>query len=223
MEKMEAGNDAYYKEEKEVEGLLPEAGQEDRPPEETEEIEQPGEIGETEQPGETEEIEQPGETGETEQPEDSEETKQPEDDREVEHTDPYETLRELQCGILLWGLLSQLLLGILAVLAFPGQGISLSIGLWVGSITALALARHMLKNLERALDLPEGGAGKKVLFGAMLRYAVILAVLLLLEATKLGNPLSAFLGLMGLKAGAFLQPLTHKWLHRNHKKKEVKL
>ena len=39
-------------------------------------------------------------------------------------------------------------------------------------------------------------------------------VLLVLMITEVGNPLCCFLGVMGLKAAAYLQPLLHKALER---------
>ena len=44
----------------------------------------------------------------------------------------------------------------------------------------------------------------------MIRYGVIVIAFGVLCLLDIGNPLAAFAGIMGLKAGAYLQPFTHK-------------
>lgn len=44
----------------------------------------------------------------------------------------------------------------------------------------------------------------------IIRYMVIVIVMALVMISGFANPLSAFLGLMGLKVAAYLQPFTHK-------------
>ena len=44
----------------------------------------------------------------------------------------------------------------------------------------------------------------------MIRYGVIVIAFGMLCMIDIGNPLAAFAGIMGLKAGAYLQPFTHK-------------
>jgi len=43
-----------------------------------------------------------------------------------------------------------------------------------------------------------------------LRYAVVLGVFALLLVFRLGNPVLAFFGVMGLKVSAYLQPFWHR-------------
>ena len=115
-----------------------------------------------------------------------------------------ETLKELLIGILFYGILVEVI-----GLCFLGNKIYFSIGLWIGIFLALGAAIHMWWGLEKALDLGDG-AGKYALSQNMIRYGVIVVAFAVLCILDFGNPLAAFAGIMGLKAGAYLQPFTHK-------------
>ena len=120
-----------------------------------------------------------------------------------------ETLLELILGILLWGVLWQA-----GGVWFVADKAGCSLGLWLGIITAGLCAAHMYRSLDRALDLSEKDAQRYVMSRNMMRYGLIMAVLLVLMITEAGNPLCCFLGVMGLKAAAYLQPFLHKVLKR---------
>ena len=131
-----------------------------------------------------------------------------------------ETVRELWLGILIWGILCQSIR-----VWFIKDRLGYSLGLWIGVILAGAAAYHMWWALDRGLD-DEGSAQSYIRKLSLLRYAVILIVFGVLMITEIVNPLSAFLGIMGLKAGAYLQPFLHKRLKRevkNIEEKEVNL
>lgn len=118
-------------------------------------------------------------------------------------------LLELETGILAWGALCQL-----TGVWLAGDKAAYSGALWLGAGMAAAAALHMYRTLDRALDLGDR-AQRIVALGSLARYGCILLILTALALTKVFNPLIAFLGLMGLKAGAYLQPLTHRcynWL-----------
>ena len=115
-----------------------------------------------------------------------------------------ETLKELLIGILFYGILVEII-GI----CFVKDKIYFSIGLWIGIFLAFAAAIHMWWGIDKALDMGEG-AGKYALSQNMIRYGVIVVAFAALCVMDLGNPLAAFAGIMGLKAGAYLQPFTHK-------------
>lgn len=115
------------------------------------------------------------------------------------------TLYELFVGIAVWAILWQIV-GAFAVKDL----LSCSVGLWVGAVLAAGCAWHMYYTLDRALDLNEKDAGGFATGRNMLRYGVIVMVMGVLMVTGWGNPLCAFLGLMGLKAAAFMQPFVHK-------------
>lgn len=120
-----------------------------------------------------------------------------------------ETLAELMIGIFLWGTFWQA-----AGVWFVPDKVSSSVGLWSGVLTAELCALHMYRSLDRALEFPEKDAQKYMMSRSMMRYGLIIVVLLLLMVTETGNPLCAFLGVMGLKAAAYLQPLLHKVMKR---------
>lgn len=123
-----------------------------------------------------------------------------------------ETLAELLFGILLWGIFWQA-----AGVWFVQDKLSCSIGLWAGVLTAGLCAVHMYKSLDKALDFSEKDAQKYMMSRSMMRYGCIMIVLLAFALTEVGNPLSCFLGVMGLKAAAYLQPLLHKVLEKRRR------
>ena len=115
-----------------------------------------------------------------------------------------ETLKELLIGILFYGILVEVI-GI----CFVKDKIYFSLGLWLGIFLAFGAAIHMWWGIDKALDMGEG-AGKYALSQNMIRYGVIVVAFAALCVLDFGNPLAAFAGIMGLKAGAYLQPFTHK-------------
>lgn len=115
------------------------------------------------------------------------------------------TLLEMMCGIVLFGILC-FVCGIWFV---PQKG-SCALGLLLGILTALGMAYHMSWTFDRYLGLPEKAAVRKVMLHAIGRYLVVALVLFTILFTGIANPLTAFLGIMGLKIGAYLQPLIHR-------------
>ena len=119
------------------------------------------------------------------------------------------TLIELIFGIFIYGIICQIVGGLLVEDKFY-----YSSGLWIGIVTAVAAAIHMWHSLDRALDFDEGTAGKKMQAQSVARYIVIVIIMGLTMVSGVTNPLAAFLGIMGLKVAAYLQPFTHKLLIR---------
>ena len=120
-------------------------------------------------------------------------------------TNRSDTLIELLCGILVYGVIGQLV-----ILCFLHDKIWLSIGWWIGVLTAVLSAYHMWWGLDRALDLGEKDAVKSITSYNMLRYAAIVIIMGIVMVTEIGNPLAAVFGVFGLKAGAYMQPFIHK-------------
>lgn len=119
------------------------------------------------------------------------------------------TLFEMWAGTVLFGVLCQI-----SVVWFLKDKSGYSIGLWLGIIMALLTILHLSISLNKALDLGEGGAKKHMVIQNLVRYFVLIIFLVLLMITDFANPLAAFLGLMGVKAGAYLQPLLHRVIGR---------
>lgn len=115
------------------------------------------------------------------------------------------TLLELLAGIVAWGIVCQAV-GIWMV----GDRAGYSIGLWIGICVAALSGTHMWWALDRFLEYAGDAAVKLITRHNILRYVIIVVVMALVMISGFANPLSAFLGLMGLKVAAYLQPFTHK-------------
>ena len=126
------------------------------------------------------------------------------------------TLLELIFGIFFYGIICQVIGGLLVE-----DKLSYSSGLWIGIITAVAAAIHMLYSIERVLDFDEGTSQKKMQAQSIIRYAGIVIIMGIVMINGVTSPLAAFLGLMGLKVAAYLQPFTHKLLIRFFRKEKA--
>ena len=121
-----------------------------------------------------------------------------------------ETLKELLCGMGFFGIAAQ----IICLLVDRDRLIYTSLGLWIGIGAGALMSIHMKRNIEDALDYDERGAVKHMRKGYVFRYAL---VALLFGATvyfEVGNPITLLVGVMGLKIGAYIQPITHKVLQK---------
>lgn len=114
------------------------------------------------------------------------------------------TLFELETGILIFGCICQLFMFL------PEDKAGCSAGLWMGILIAMASAFHMWWSLDRALDLGENQAVKTMGMHNVLRYCFIVAAFALIAISGMGNPLSAFLGIMSLKVSAYMHSITQK-------------
>lgn len=121
----------------------------------------------------------------------------------------FRALLELMTGVLLFGLVCQL-----AGLIFPLNQGRYAAGLWIGILTALLNACLMLHSLNRAFQSSERQAAVAMAGGYVVRYLLVAAVLLAVYFLDAGYVLAVFLGVMGLKIGAYLQPLMHKCYNR---------
>ncbi|MCD7807138.1 MAG: hypothetical protein LUH19_07340 [Lachnospiraceae bacterium] len=125
------------------------------------------------------------------------------------------TLLCMLIGIVLYGIAGQII-----ILVFLRGVAGCSFGWWVGVLLALFGAAHMYWSLDRALDLGEKGATKKLVFHNILRYVVFLGVSALVMVTEIGNPVACVFGIFGLKAGAYMEPLLEKVYTRIFKESE---
>ncbi len=123
-----------------------------------------------------------------------------------------ETLKELLAGISLFEILA-VLIGVWFVVS-PVKYI---LGIVAGMMLAMFSAIHMYWSIRKNLEInmgQENAANAYSVKSSMIRYGVILIVFLIFCLTDFAYPLAVFLGIMGLKAGAYLQPYTHKYLFR---------
>ena len=114
------------------------------------------------------------------------------------------TLFDLCLGIFLYGVVCQV------VILFVSRQPQYSIGLWIGVLLGILGSIHMWWSLNRGLDMASRDAMKTVGANSIVRYLVVVVVMFLLWFSGLANPLFAFLGYMGMKASAYMQPITRK-------------
>ncbi len=124
----------------------------------------------------------------------------------TEETSLKGTVTEMVSIIMLWGILVEL-----SGVFFVKDKIAYSIGLVIGLALAIFTAINIARGISKVIDLGQSVAANKIRLQAVLRYLFIVAVFTLILFTKFANPIAAFLGLMGLKVSAYLQPLTHKF------------
>lgn len=120
-----------------------------------------------------------------------------------------DSLLDLIVGIVAFGALVELI-----AIWFVSDKIQFSVGLAFGVVIAIFMAIHMAYTLDRSLDLDEGTAMKKMQSGSFFRYGIVVCLVMLMTYFKVGNPLAAFAGIMGMKVSAYLAPFTHKIIRR---------
>lgn len=114
------------------------------------------------------------------------------------------TLFDLCLGIFLYGIVCQI------VILFFTREIYHSLGLWIGIILGIAGSIHMWWSLDRGLDMEAKDATKTIGTHSIMRYFILVVVMVLLASGGFANPLLAFLGYMGMKFAAYMQPFTRK-------------
>lgn len=135
----------------------------------------------------------------------------------TEKSNPNSTLIELLSGILLFEIVCELI-GVF----FVKDAVKYSAGLWIGAVLACASAIHMFWSLRCNFEMNgnnEKGAQSYAIRYNLIRYILIFAVFLVVCLTDFVYPLATFLGIMGLKVGAYLQPLTYKFILKIKKEK----
>ncbi|MBR1691550.1 MAG: ATP synthase subunit I [Lachnospiraceae bacterium] len=120
-----------------------------------------------------------------------------------------ETLQEMLAAMPVYGIVCQLTL-----VWFVKDKAAYALGLWIGVLMAACMAVHMCYSLERAFDYDTETAQKMITKQNLIRYACVTIACALVMVSGFINPLAAFLGLMGLKVSAYLQPFTHKFIRR---------
>lgn len=118
------------------------------------------------------------------------------------------TLVELWTGSLFFTILA-----LLAGIWFVQNKLAYALGLLVGTIVTMYLAWHMARSIERMLEKAEqgvdGSAGMRM--SSLLRYGLVVLILIASAfVSEWVNPISVFVGILGLKVAAYLQPFTHK-------------
>lgn len=121
-----------------------------------------------------------------------------------------DVLPELIVNIVLYGLLVQVI-GVW----FVADKLRYSIGLWMGIAVAAGMAVHMAVVIRDSVDLvAEKQIRRRVVLFSLLRYVIVVLVFAAVLFFRFGNPVVMFLGVMGLKAAAYILPFTHKFLSK---------
>jgi hypothetical protein len=123
-----------------------------------------------------------------------------------------QSLPGLVAGIIGYGVLVQLV-GVW----FVEDKLHYSIGLWFGIAVAVGLAINIATVIFDAVMMDTTGkhANRRIIAKSVIRYVVVVILFFILGYSKLGNLFSAFLGILGLKISAYLQPTLGKaasWL-----------
>lgn len=121
-----------------------------------------------------------------------------------------DVLPELVLEILAWGLLVQLV-GVW----FVADKLRYTTGLWIGIAAAIGMAIHMAVVIHDTVDMmAEKRARVRATVFSLLRYIVLAALFAVVLYFHLGSIIPMFLGVMGLKVAAYLQPFMHKFITR---------
>lgn len=126
-------------------------------------------------------------------------------------------LPALLLGIILYGTAVQF-----AGVWFVEEKLLYSTGLWIGIALAAGMAVHMAVVIEDAVSIGEGSAKNKAIVQSVLRYIVVVVVFFVTAKFRLGNILMVFVGVMGLKAAAYMQPFIHRVLYRDEKEEDTR-
>ena len=109
-------------------------------------------------------------------------------------------------GILLYGIVLQLV-GVW----FVDDKMAYSIGLWYGIAIAVGMGINLALVIYDAVTFDgTKNANGRVVAKSLLRYIVVAVLFFILGYFNLGNLFAAFLGVLGLKMSAYMQPLFEK-------------
>lgn len=121
-----------------------------------------------------------------------------------------DALPGLVLGIIVYGIAAEL-----AGVWFVTDRLRYTSGLFIGIALACGMAVNMAVVLQDAVDVyGESRAQAKIVLKSILRYLVVVVVFFAMMKWKLGNPISAFIGVLGLKVSAYLQPFAHKFISK---------
>ena len=121
-----------------------------------------------------------------------------------------DVLPELVLGIVIYGMLVEL-----TGVWFVADKLRYSTGLLIGISLAIGMAINIAVVIRDAVEIyGEDGAKNRVIIKSVLRYLIVVIVFFVMMKFNLGNLFTAFIGVLGLKVSAYLQPFTHKVILR---------
>ncbi len=116
-----------------------------------------------------------------------------------------EALPGLLLGILIFGILEELI-GIW----FVSDKLRFTTGVLIGTGCAAGMAIHIAWILEESVRF-EGMATKRMAVYSALRNVCVVIIFVVMTYFNLGNFYAAFIGVLGLKASAYAQPLLKRF------------
>ena len=117
-----------------------------------------------------------------------------------------DVLPELILGIVIYGIIVEFV-GVW----FVADKLRYSTGLLIGISLAIGMAINIAVVIRDAVEIyGEDGAKNRVIIKSILRYLIVVVVFFVMMKFNLGNLFTAFIGVLGLKVSAYLQPFTHK-------------
>ncbi len=118
-----------------------------------------------------------------------------------------DVLPELVLGILVYGVVAELV----GVWFVEDKG-AYTLGLIVGLLTACGMAINMASVILDTIDgcTDASNARVRATIKAALRYCVVAVLFAIIAKFEIGNFYASFIGVMGLKVSAYLQPFAHK-------------
>ncbi len=117
-----------------------------------------------------------------------------------------DTLIELFIGIGIYFVIAEIV-----GLVFVENKLTYTAGLVLGTIGAMLLSIHMYYTLNKGLDMDKDAATKYIKNNSFIRLGIMLLILLVGRVITYISFLAVFIGLLGLKIGAFMQPLVNKF------------
>lgn len=125
-------------------------------------------------------------------------------------------LPELILELVLYGLVIQF-----TGVWFVEDRLRYSTGLWFGIVVAGLMAVNMAVVILDTVELAsEKGASRKSALFSAIRYIGVVVAFAVTGIFDLGNLITMFIGVMGLKVAAYLQPFTHKFITKYARRKE---
>ncbi len=120
-----------------------------------------------------------------------------------------ETLAEVLAGIAIWGAL-----WLIGILLFSDDRLHGVIGLLAGLSLAVFYIINLYHSIEGALDFDEKGAVAYTRKKYVIRYLVVCVFYVAVAATGIGNVITCFAGIIGIKIGAYIQPFVRRYVFR---------
>lgn len=103
----------------------------------------------------------------------------------------------------------------LAGIWFVPDKLRFTTGLAIGIALACGMAVNMAVVLRDAVEIyGEAKARSKIIARSITRYLVVVIVFFVMMKWKFGSLLAAFIGVLGLKISAYLQPLAHRFISK---------